>query len=155
MLLHLEAIEQSQTFSLDQAQRSLVLVSRIVSDIVDHFGRLLQLQAAMEKAHKEADSQTFQACREDIRRIFGCLQACRSEIEQMGAKLKDWGKGIVHFPLSYQGRTVQLCWKHGEENISCWHEIGACGSDRRPLGTLTGLGEYIPREQPAKVSPKA
>jgi hypothetical protein len=145
MLRHLEEAEAQRFFSLEQANGSLVLMRRIASDIVEQFQRLLALQAQMEQAQRDTQRETYAQCRETIRSAFGCLQSCRREIEQLGARLKDWGKGIVHFPYDLNGREVYLCWRHGEERIACWHEVGTC-YDRRPIETLTGLGSYVPRE---------
>jgi hypothetical protein len=143
MLAHLEEIEQTRCFSLEQANRSLVLVSRIVGDIVEHFNRLLKLQADMEDAQKRHCPEDFTACRRQIRDTFGSLQSCRGEIESLGAKLKDWGKGIVHFPYRLDDREVHLCWRHGEASVSSWHEIGACGSGRNSIDTLPAQGRYV------------
>jgi hypothetical protein len=144
MLRHLEEAQAQRFFSLDQANDSLVLVRRIVADIVEQFERLLALQKRMDQAQRDNDRDAYVECRDTIRSAFGCLQSCRREIEQLGARLKDWGKGIVHFPYDLDGREVYLCWRHGEDRIAHWHEVGTC-YDRRPIGTLTGLGGYVPR----------
>jgi hypothetical protein len=145
MLRHLEEAQAQRFFSLAQANGSLVLVRRIVGDIVEQFQRLLALQKRMDQAQRDSDREDYVDCRETIRSAFGCLQSCRREIEQLGARLKDWGKGIVHFPYDLDGREVYLCWRNGEDRVAHWHEVGTC-YDRRPIETLTGLGNYAARE---------
>ena len=151
-LAALEADLPRKFFTIEQANRSLVLVSRVVCDIVAHFDRLLELQDAMDRAERTHARQSFIRVQEDIRSTFGRLQRCRQEIEDMGATLKDWGKGIVHFPCIAHGREIYLCWRFNEPQIAFWHEIGSCLADRRPILTLTGLGQYIAEPGRAGIS---
>ncbi|MFP4356282.1 MAG: DUF2203 domain-containing protein [Phycisphaerae bacterium] len=129
-------------FTVAQAEASLVLLRRVVADIVAHFNRLLQLQEDMEQAQQGHQREAFIEKRDAIRTTFGSLQSCRREVEQIGAILKDWGKGIVHFPCYAHGREVYLCWRYNEPHVEHWHEMGGCLYDRRPIGTLVGLGNY-------------
>lgn len=138
----LETDSPSHWFTVARAEKSLILVRRVVSDIVAHFNRLLQLQDEMEAAQRSRQNRLYADSREQIRAAFGRLQQCRREIEQIGGILKDWGKGIVHFPCHAHGREVYLCWRFNEPHIGHWHEVGGCGYDRRPIGTLVGLGQY-------------
>lgn len=41
--------------------------------------------------------------------------------------------GLVDFPTRFEGRTVYLCWRLGEERILAWHEVDAGFAGRRPL----------------------
>ena len=41
--------------------------------------------------------------------------------------------GLVDFPTRFQGRTVYLCWKRGEREISNWHEVDGGYTGRHPL----------------------
>jgi hypothetical protein len=61
------------------------------------------------------------------------IQPVLEEIEQSGIVVRDPTRGLIDFPSVHLGRTVQLCWQLGEEDIGWWHlpEDGFAG--RRPL----------------------
>lgn len=54
-------------------------------------------------------------------------------IYEKGAELKDIEHGLVDFPAMLDGREVLLCWKHGEESISHYHERYEGFQFRKPL----------------------
>ncbi|MSR22704.1 MAG: DUF2203 family protein [Gemmatimonadetes bacterium] len=41
--------------------------------------------------------------------------------------------GLVDFPARFEGRTIYLCWRLGEEDIMAWHEMDSGFAGRRPL----------------------
>jgi hypothetical protein len=49
------------------------------------------------------------------------LQEAMTEIEQLGALVKDLDIGLLDFMSRYEGRDVCLCWKLGEDAIRFWH----------------------------------
>ena len=54
-------------------------------------------------------------------------------IGEMGGEIKDLGQGLVDFPSHYEGRTVLLCWKPGEERFSHWHDPEDGFAGRSPI----------------------
>jgi hypothetical protein len=141
------AATAGRAFTLYQANRSLVLIKRIVGEVVVEFRRLLDVQEALEQAQRDgADESVCTDARWRIRRTFGRLERCREELSDVGVELKDWVRGTVHFPADVDGEPVTLCWRHGERSVSHWHPDGASCAMRRPLRELAST--YAPRLDP-------
>ncbi len=120
-------------FTLAEANRALVLVRRIVSDIVTHYGRLRQLHDTYLQRDQEGDTAGAENARLEYAAATDHLSALREELEEIGCELKDYEVGLVDFPSLRDGREVLLCWKLGEARIAHWHEVTTGFSDRRPL----------------------
>jgi hypothetical protein len=54
-------------------------------------------------------------------------------VEEMGAVLKDPRIGLVDFYGRIDGKTVWLCWKYGEEEITHYHSLDEGFSGRKPI----------------------
>jgi hypothetical protein len=54
-------------------------------------------------------------------------------IGELGGEIKDLSKGMVDFPSTYEGRTVLLCWKPGEETFLHWHDPEEGFAGRTPI----------------------
>jgi hypothetical protein len=61
------------------------------------------------------------------------FHALVSEINAFGCLLKDTSVGLIDFPAEMNGRTVYLCWRHGEESVSWWHDLEAGYAGRQPI----------------------
>jgi len=107
-------------YSVDDADRSLVLVRRIVADIVTDYARLVDLQEAAEAARSPAG---VQAARAEVAQLVERLQRALEELEFLGLELKDWSVGVVDFPGVADGREIRLTWRLGDQAIRSWHEI--------------------------------
>lgn len=118
-------------FSLNEANRSLPLVSRIVRDIVEAHRRAVAIQQellALSGEGGDSQSQLDDALSE--------LQDYVDELSDIGVELKDLDAGLIDFPGRHQGRDVCLCWRLGEEKIEYWHEMHAGFSGRQPVAGL-------------------
>lgn len=135
-------------FTVDEADRALVLVKRIVADVVRDYARLLELQEIID-ASGVAGSPQAHAAREEISRTAESLQTCIAEADAVGVVLKDWAVGIVDFPTCADGREVQLCWRLGEPRVAHWHETDAGFAERQPIETLPSAGTYASADRPA------
>jgi hypothetical protein len=60
-------------------------------------------------------------------------QSAWSEIEEMGAVLKDPRTGLVDFYGLMDGKLVWLCWKYGEDGVSHYHSLDEGFSGRKPI----------------------
>ena len=130
-----------QRFTLEQANRSLPLVSRIVRDIVATHKRITQLQHSQSQQGKTAGRQQQAATKNqtpqpELEAAVDRLQAFVDELTSIGVELKDYQMGLVDFIGRHQGRDVYLCWKLGESKISFWHELHTGFAGRQPVGTL-------------------
>ncbi len=54
-------------------------------------------------------------------------------VEELGAVVKDPRIGLLDFYGQVDGKTVWLCWKYGEQQISHYHALDEGFSGRRPL----------------------
>ncbi|MEJ2503673.1 MAG: DUF2203 domain-containing protein [Gemmatimonadota bacterium] len=92
-------------FSLEEANRTLPLVHRIVEDIVDQ--------------HRRGDTDQ--------------VRALVQELQDLGCYFKGFEEGLVDWYSLYAGRPVFLCWKLGEPAIEWWHQVDAGYAGRQPI----------------------
>ncbi len=133
-------------FTLDQANRTLPLVRRIVSDITSLHPQWRDLVYRYELAAAQArpawgESPEQLALRAEIdgvaRRITDYLQ----ELEQIGCVFKGFEAGLVDFYGRLDGRDIFWCWKQGEERIDHWHDLEAGFAGRRPIPAVVAGGK--------------
>lgn len=121
-------------FSLDEANRTLPLVSRIVADITREHQKVTGLQEQLQHLSASAKSrpQTEKELEASMERLGGLVE----ELSKIGCQIKDFQIGLVDFVGKHQGRDVCLCWKQGESEIGFWHEMDAGAAGRQPVATL-------------------
>jgi hypothetical protein len=120
-------------FTVTQANRALVLVRRIVTDVVRDYRRLRAFQNAYETCENKGNLPLAEQARHSYVGVFNHLSELRGELEEIGCELKDYEQGLVDFPAVLEGREVLLCWKLGEDAVAFWHELNAGYAGRRPL----------------------
>lgn len=116
-------------FTLDQAQRLLPAVERHLRDALFHkaeYERIHRdIESTLERVRQSGgarmDPERQRALRSERDANARKLQDALSEIEQLGALVKDLDIGLLDFMARYQGRDVCLCWKLGEDSIRFWH----------------------------------
>jgi hypothetical protein len=54
-------------------------------------------------------------------------------IESFGCIVKDIDLGLLDFPSERDGRSIYLCWKAGEFEVSHWHAADESFAQRKPL----------------------
>jgi hypothetical protein len=121
-------------FTLEQANKTLPLVSRIVNDIVKAHEAATGLQAKLETAPQPGKEQ--QQTETDLEKKLDRLQDLVDELSDVGCELKDYQSGLVDFIGRHQGRDVYLCWKLGEGKIGYWHELQTGFAGRQPVSVL-------------------
>jgi hypothetical protein len=118
-------------FTLQQANKALPLVTRIVRDIVNTHERATQLQAKLEEANsRDANLQA------QLDSSLEQLQDYVDELAGIGVELKDYESGLIDFPGRHQGRDIYLCWKLGEDKVDHWHELHSGYAGRQSTSTL-------------------
>jgi hypothetical protein len=63
----------------------------------------------------------------------GRYQAAWTELEEMGAVLKDPRAGLVDFYGQVDGERVWLCWKYGEDAVTHYHGLHEGFSGRKAI----------------------
>lgn len=129
----------SRRFTVEQANRTLPLVRRIVRDIVETH-RVWQLRmrefelmaAQMGTAHAPAPAGAADLQR-DVQRLARDVQNFVNELNELGVEFKGFDLGLVDFPGEMDGRLVYLCWKLGEDSVLFWHEVEGGFDGRQPL----------------------
>ena len=119
-------------FTLEQANRALPLVRRVVSDIVQTREQATALQSHLEKSTAKEHKRVQQ----DLDVAIDKLHTYLDELTEIGCELKDFQAGLVDFIGRHQGRDVYLCWKLGEPTIGYFHELNAGFAGRIPVSTL-------------------
>jgi len=119
-------------FTLEQANKALPLVRRVVTDIVTTRGLASTLQTSLESApgaqHKSIQGELDQA--------IDKLHAYLDELTEIGVELKDFQVGLIDFTGRHQGRDVYLCWKLGEDRVAYFHEMNSGFGGRVPVSML-------------------
>jgi hypothetical protein len=115
-------------FSVAQANRTLPLVSRIVSDVVADHPRWRQLVAEYEVAALSSrpdtgESVEQQRLRAEIDAVARRIDGYVRELRSVGCQLKSYEQGTVDFYARHHNRLVLLCWRLGEEAVAHWHEL--------------------------------
>jgi len=124
-----------KVFTLAEANRSLVLVSRIVQDLVHKYRRFMDLRdARYELSALAGNSEALERVDREAGLLRRELAKLDEELQRIGCVLKDWVEGLVDFPAQYQGRPVWLCWRLGEPEVAHWHELQAGFAGRQPVG---------------------
>jgi hypothetical protein len=123
-------------FTLAEANRSLVLVRRVVADVVEHYARMYDLQEAIETAQGRGAYDRTEAAQRELVEAAKRLHSYAAELDRVGVDLKDWAAGIVDFPCLLDGREVCLSWRHGQTRIEQWHETGQDNSARHVTGEM-------------------
>lgn len=131
------AIEPARLFTLEQANRMLPLVRRIVEDIVQDYARWQEQVGVLEvvAAGRRVDSPADEAekVEQDAQRLAADIERYVSELNGLGVDFKGFDLGLVDFPAEIDGRRVYLCWKLGEESVEYWHDVDAGFAGRQKL----------------------
>ena len=127
------------SFSIEQANKMLPLVSAIVNDVVQHFGELCERQdrLAMIRQNGSGSTDPYREEMEEVdsqlRSDLDQLQSYLDELQELGVEFKDFSLGLVDFPTEINGEKAYLCWKLGEPTVSHWHSLNAGFSGRQTL----------------------
>jgi len=128
-------------FTLDQANKTLPLVRKIVTDITalhpvwrDLVYRYELVAAQSDPKWGESTEQV--ALRTQIEAVARQINGYMVELEEIGCVFKGFEEGLVDFYGQLDGREMFWCWKQGEERISHWHELEAGFAGRQQIPEL-------------------
>jgi len=80
-----------------------------------------------------SDPPPVRALKRELLEKIGTYQEGWTEVEELGAVLKDPRQGLVDFYGHVQGKAVWLCWKFGEDEIAHYHALDEGFSARKPI----------------------
>jgi hypothetical protein len=127
-------------FTVEEANKALPLVRRIVADIVHQYRVVEDLQQRLSMVvskDKRRSSNDFYS--EELAQSQAEFEAEESklatyveELRRLGVELKG-PDGLCDFCSIMDGREVFLCWRLGEPEVLYWHELDAGFAGRQPL----------------------
>lgn len=134
----------TRVFTVEEANRTLPLVSRIVEDIVRDYARWREKVDAfeVEVARSEGASAGADALRfeKEAQSLAEEIERCVGELAELGIEFKGFDAGLVDFPGELDGRPVYLCWRLGEAQVEYWHDLESGFAGRQPLHAGVGSG---------------
>jgi hypothetical protein len=121
----------SKRFTLDEAQRLIPEVERLLRTAVDARSSYQQAENAIQAMNERIMLQggmvvnrekalEAKALREQSAAV---LRNAIESVQEMGVLVKDLDTGLVDFPTLFRGVEVYLCWKLGESGIDFWHGV--------------------------------
>ncbi|HUF26464.1 MAG TPA: DUF2203 domain-containing protein [Gemmatimonadaceae bacterium] len=128
-------------FSVEDANRTLPLVRRIVADIVSSYQRWQERVREFEAAgagagaggRAQRPSDAAVSINREVQFLAAEIAAYVEELTALGIEFKGYETGLVDFPGEIDGRPVYLCWQLGEESVQYWHARDAGFAGRQPL----------------------
>ena len=127
---------ETRILALDETNRMLPLLRRIVHDIMEHWNMIIAKRAELESLEKEkggdddATQAQFHEVKQELNAMIDRINQYIKEVEVLGCFVEEFKRGIVNFPSLYHGRKVFLCWHPGEDRVSYWHELDETFNDR-------------------------
>jgi hypothetical protein len=134
-------------FTIEEANRALPLVRRIVADLRDDYQTWRELMARYEiiaagtRAYLGEDQHEVEL-RHELAERAARLDGLLEELKAVGCELKDFELGLVDFYALLDDRLVFLCWRLGEPRVEYWHEVDAGIAGRQPVDETLFPGIY-------------
>ena len=127
-------------FTIDEANHMLPLVRAIVADlmqlsqqVIDTRRRLDHLTRGRDMSEGDPYDDELADVERGLEKDTRQLQEYVNELRDLGVEPKGLAEGLVDFPALLDDRIVFLCWKHGEEEVTHWHDIDSGFAGRQPL----------------------
>ena len=132
-------------FTLDEAERTLPLVRRIVVDLQHEYALWraavgqFELISTGARAEEKFPPEVVVAERE-VTILAERVAELLGELASIGCIAKGIEAGLIDFYALRDDRLVYLCWRLGEERITTWHDLDAGVDGRRPIDDLLSTG---------------
>ena len=125
-------------FTVDEAERTLPLVRRVVQDLLEEYPLWRRAVARFEVLTGGAradwgETSDLIAARDEVTAHADRINHYLQELEAVGCVFKGFDAGLVDFYTLREDRVVFLCWRLGEERITHWHELDAGFGGRQPI----------------------
>jgi hypothetical protein len=130
-----------RSFTVDEANRTLPLVRRIVEDVVREHRvwreKILELDLVASSTRLDEPRDRAEQLEREAQALAREIDSYQAELAELGIQLKDRRMGLVDFPSEMGGRRVMLCWRLGEIEVGYWHDEDAGYAGRQPLQHTT------------------
>ena len=122
-----------KNFSLAEADAALPYVSRVALDIAGLYEQVIELRHELEYMD---EGSLYDLTRGEYDAAMTRLGVLVDELHAVGAELRDFERGRVHFPGVHGGRNVALVWEPGQQAITHWADADAGGHELLPIADL-------------------
>ena len=139
-----DAPDQPKTLTASEANALLLKVQPLVEQLQRFQRSIIQTNHQLDEAVRKlaaGNGYPIQEVREEIHRLTAhqlklieAFQSALKQLEELGAFVKDVGKGLIDFYSLRDNELVCLCWKLGEEHVQFWHTLESGFAGRQPLG---------------------
>jgi len=127
-------------FTVEEANKALPLVQRIVEDIVRQYRVVEELSQRLEpvlgseRRRKSGDPywEELAQTQAEMETEESKLRDYVDELTSLGVQFKG-PDGLCDFPSLRDGRAIYLCWRLGEAEVAYWHERDAGFAGRQPV----------------------
>jgi hypothetical protein len=134
-------VQRLRTYTVDEANKELPRVRRIVAQIAELSALLPDLEDEARIAEYESkrpsagaeDRDRHQRAHDAVGGAELELLKAVATLNGMGIQLKGPLEGLIDFPSHRDGEPIELCWKLGEERVDHWHKIGEGFAGRKKL----------------------
>jgi hypothetical protein len=127
-------------FTVDEANRTLPLVGKIVADLVREHklwaDKVAEFELATVGSSPEKPDAIAELLQIEAQRLARDIEGYIRELNDLGVICKGMDTGLVDFRGQIDGRDVYYCWKLGEPSVLYWHEIDAGFVGRQKLNPL-------------------
>ena len=130
-------------FTVDEANRVLPLVRPIVRDLlaehvawreaVEHFELAVATDAGEPGVEPHVEPPAVFAARVAAEGHALRITELLGELTDLGCLFKGFDGGLVDFLSLREDHPVYLCWRHGEDSVSHWHDIDGGFGGRHPI----------------------
>jgi len=124
-------------FTVEDANKTLPLVRRIVEDVVRQHRqwreKILELDLVASSSRADEPRDRAEKLEQEAQSLAHEIDGYQRELEELGILLKDRRLGLVDFPSEMAGKRVLLCWRLGEAEVQFWHDEDAGYAGRQPL----------------------
>jgi hypothetical protein len=129
-------------FTIEEANKTLPLLRRIVSDVVRDYWRwqekVREFEEVAANRHLGEPNEDADRLEKETLDLARDIEGYIKEIKQLGVEMKGIDSGLVDFPAEVNGRPVLLCWQLGEESVQYWHEENSGFAGRQPVASIQG-----------------
>ena len=136
---------EQRLFSLEDANRTLPYVRRVVADLVRDYHAWqstlaeYEVAAALRRAVDDGgpgDSGEAARLERVASGLAVVIESYLAELVAVGVEVKGFPEGLIDFPGELDGRPVRWCWKLGEASVQHWHDAESGFAGRQPVAGL-------------------
>lgn len=117
--------------SRNEVQARLPLLNRIAADVARSWQAVLTIRGNLDRAERAEQTVLAEDLREELTFQVDRVNRYIEEIEALGARLQEYRRGVLNFPIEHDGRVVLACWLPEDTRVTHWHETHESFDARR------------------------